>query len=69
MNDELSQKAIERAMGRRLGMSMAGRARLTAFNAEQDDWHGVCRHCGTSLTGTIKELSRPCSEHGGGDGP
>jgi ribosomal protein L37E len=44
--------------------------RLRAFNVAQTDWRGRCRHCGTTSTGSIQQLSRPCSNcgYGGSDG-
>lgn len=44
-------------------MSTEAKQKLAEFNAAQSDWYGVCRKCGASLRGTIKELkAHKCQE-------
>ena len=61
------RQAVEGKMLRHLGMSPDAHARLTLALALQTDWHGQCRACGTTFTGTIARLKRPCPVCGHGD--
>ena len=63
------KEAVEAKL-RRGQASPAHLDRLRAFNVVQTDWHGRCRRCGTTTTGSIQQLSQPCLNcgHGGSDG-
>lgn len=54
------RQAVEGKMLRALGMSPDASARLTAHNERQLDWHGQCRVCNTTFTGSISALSAAC---------
>ena len=60
------RQAIEGKMLRHLGMSPDAAARLTAVQAGQTDWHGQCRVCRTTFTGSISALSTSCPKCGFG---
>lgn len=61
------REAIEGRMRRRLGMSPDTAARLFAHNAQQSNWHGQCRVCRTTFTGSIAAAQRPCPVCGHGE--
>lgn len=51
---------IEARLRRRSGMSAEALARLRMAD-DAAVWHGHCRHCGTSVSGSRADLlSRPC---------
>lgn len=54
------RQAIEGKMLRHLGMSPDAAERLTAAQARLTDWHGQCRVCRTTFTGSIAESRGPC---------
>jgi hypothetical protein len=61
-----NRKAFERMMGRNFGMSEATKEKLAKQNAQFNDWYGVCRKCGQSLTGSLEELRKghSCGKEG-----
>lgn len=61
------QKAIESRLKRRAGMSPEKREALEAFNLTQT-YHGQCRVCRTTLSGTLAELRKGCPVCGEGRG-
>lgn len=66
-----TRRAVEGKMLRHLGMTPDARAALSTHNTQQTDWHGQCRVCRTTFTGTITALNAPCPKcgQGGEDGP
>lgn len=62
------REAIEGKMLRHLGMSPDAAERLRGAQVSLTDWHGQCRVCRTTFTGTIAALRGPCRVcgHGGG---
>ena len=63
-----TRRAVEGKMLRHLGMSPDAAARLTTAQAGQTDWHGQCRVCRTTFTGSITALRGPCPKCGAGAG-
>ena len=58
MRDQAQREA---KLKRDFGTTQAHRENLRAFNAKQDDWYATCRVCGNKRTGTIAEITKPCT--------
>ena len=52
----MTQRFIEAAMVRRLGMSEGGLERLEAANTAATDWRATCHKCGEQLRGSMEQL-------------